>query len=156
MSQSPGGGFNIKMPSNQYGNSHCGDKMISWWLSYLHYAISYTGKRTEHLYIESGSRNLTHCGPVRPYGHKDLTAPSHYLSQCQFLISDVLWHSPESTFTMTAQIIIFYNENYTFNIIATALMSQCINSSPPSATYMCQWIGSAVLKIMACHLFNAK
>ena len=30
------------------------------------------------------------------------------------------------------------------------------NSSPPSATYMCQWIGLALVQIMACHLFGAK
>ena len=31
-----------------------------------------------------------------------------------------------------------------------------INSSPPSATYMHQWIGSAFVQIMACHLISAK
>ena len=31
-----------------------------------------------------------------------------------------------------------------------------VNSSPPSATYMCQWIGSALVQIMACCLFGAK
>ena len=31
-----------------------------------------------------------------------------------------------------------------------------INSSPPSAGYMRQWIGSALVKIMACHLFATK
>ena len=31
-----------------------------------------------------------------------------------------------------------------------------INSSPPSATYMYQWTGSALLQVMACHLFGAK
>ena len=31
-----------------------------------------------------------------------------------------------------------------------------INSSPPSATYMCQWIRSALDQIMACCLFGAK
>ena len=30
------------------------------------------------------------------------------------------------------------------------------NSSPPSATYMHQWIGSALVQIMACRLFSAK
>ena len=30
------------------------------------------------------------------------------------------------------------------------------NSSPPSATFMCQWIGSALVQIMACCLFGAK
>ena len=31
-----------------------------------------------------------------------------------------------------------------------------VNSSPPSAAYMRQWIGSALVQIMACHLFGAK
>ena len=38
-------------------------------------------------------------------------------------------------------------------------MSECfylINSSPPSATYMRQWIWSALVQIMACPLFCAK
>ena len=36
-------------------------------------------------------------------------------------------------------------------------ISYCvINSSPPSAAYIFQWIGSALLQIMACRLFGAK
>ena len=31
-----------------------------------------------------------------------------------------------------------------------------VNSSPPSAAYMHQWIGSALVQIMAYHLFGAK
>ena len=31
---------------------------------------------------------------------------------------------------------------------------QCINSSPPSATYMHQWTGWALVQVMACHLFG--
>ena len=31
-----------------------------------------------------------------------------------------------------------------------------INSSPPSDAYMCQWTGSTLVQIMACHLFGAK
>ena len=31
-----------------------------------------------------------------------------------------------------------------------------INSYPPSATCMCQWIGSALVQIMVCRLFGAK
>ena len=31
-----------------------------------------------------------------------------------------------------------------------------VNSSPPSAAYLCQWIGSALVQIMACRLFGAK
>ena len=32
----------------------------------------------------------------------------------------------------------------------------CINSSSPSAAYMCQWTGSSLAQVMACHLFSAK
>ena len=31
-----------------------------------------------------------------------------------------------------------------------------VNSSPPSATYMHMWIGSALIQIMACRLFGVK
>ena len=40
---SPGARFNIKMSSDQYRKSHCGDKMVVR-SSYLHSGISYTGK----------------------------------------------------------------------------------------------------------------
>ena len=36
------------------------------------------------------------------------------------------------------------------------LLSTMINSSPPCAAYMRQWIGSASVQIMACRLFGAK
>ena len=50
-----------------------------------------------------------------------LTAPSHYLNQCWLLISEVLWHSPESNFTASAQTTLLYSEfeDYTFKINAT-------------------------------------
>ena len=47
----PGPWFNIKMLSNQYRKSHCGDKTVVR-SSYLHNGISYTGKTS--FYIESG------------------------------------------------------------------------------------------------------
>ena len=37
-------------------------------------------------------------------------APSHYLIQCWFIISEVLWHSPECKFTASAQATILHNE----------------------------------------------
>ena len=36
------------------------------------------------------------------------------------------------------------------------VMACCLNSSPPSAAYMCQRTGSALVQIMACRLFGAK
>ena len=30
-------------------------------------------------------------------------APTHYLNQCWFNVSEILWHSPESNFTASAQ-----------------------------------------------------
>ena len=51
-----------------------------------------------------------------------LTAPSHYLKQCCPLISDILWHSPESNFTVSTPATIPYNEfeNHTFKNIVTS------------------------------------
>ena len=53
-----------------------------------------------------------------------LMGPSHYLNQFQ-LISQVLWHSPESNFTMNAGATILCNnfENFTFEITATSYMT---------------------------------
>ena len=36
------------------------------------------------------------------------------------------------------------------------IVTPSVNSSPPSAAYMHQWIGSALVQIMACRLFGAK
>ena len=36
-----------------------------------------------------------------------LTAPSHYLNQCWLMISEVLWHSPDSNSTENMKIFIF-------------------------------------------------
>ena len=51
-----------------------------------------------------------------------LTAPSHYLNHCWFIISEVLWYSPESNSTVNVKAIILHNEfkNYTFQITATS------------------------------------
>ena len=60
------------------------------------------------------------------------------------------------------QIQIRFNEYYS---LQSGIPSICrsihpsalpFKSSPPSAAYMRQWIGSALFQIMACHLFGAK
>ena len=48
----PGPWFNIKISSNQYRKSHCGDKTIIR-SSYLHNGISYTGKTTSLYWIRA-------------------------------------------------------------------------------------------------------
>ena len=57
-----------------------------------------------------------------------LTALSHYPNQCWFLISKVLWHSPESNIPASAQAIILYNvfENYTFKFTTTSTGGQWV------------------------------
>ena len=51
-----------------------------------------------------------------------LTAPNHCLSQCWYLISEFMWHSPENTFPATAQANTLCDEfeSYTFKITTTA------------------------------------
>ena len=38
----------------------------------------------------------------------------------------------------------------------SSMYTKDFNSSPTSAAYMRQWIGTALVQIMACHLFSAK
>ena len=47
-----------------------------------------------------------------------------------------------------------YPNNYAYAF--ALLCSVVLNSSPPSAAYMRQWIGSALVHIMACRLFGVK
>ena len=61
-----------------------------------------------------------------------LSAPSHYLKQCQLPISEVLWHSPESNFTVSAQATILHNEfENIFKSIATTPRCQWVNTLRP-------------------------
>ena len=52
--------------------------------------------------------------------------------------------------------IIYEHCNIIANNTSSMLMPCIINSSPPCAAYMHQWIGSALLQKMACRLFGAK
>ena len=60
-----------------------------------------------------------------------LTAPSHYLNQCRLMISEVLWHSPDSNFTENTQDIYHWNEfeSYYFETVITSPRGQWVNSS---------------------------
>ena len=49
-----------------------------------------------------------------------------------------------------------YLVNYLSKIWFKSSWGQWVNSSPPSATYMRQWTGSAFVRVMSCHLFGAK
>ena len=58
-----------------------------------------------------------------------LMSHSHYPNQCWLLISEILRHSPQRSFTANAQTIIYSNEFelYTFEIIATSPGVQWVN-----------------------------
>ena len=85
---------------------------------------------------------LNHCGLMTSYVNINrsgltliqvvaccLTAPSHCLNQCLLIISEVLWHTPESEFMVSAQATILYNEfeNYTFKIAFISPRGQWVN-----------------------------
>ena len=48
------------------------------------------------------------------------------------------------------------HHSYQWRIYKPPGFNELINSSPPSATYMCQWIQSALVKIMACRVLGTK
>ena len=55
-----------------------------------------------------------------------LTAPSHYLSQCWHLITEVLWYLPERNFSASAQLV-FCITSLKLNITTTSPMGQWVN-----------------------------
>ena len=44
----------------------------------------------------------------------------------------------------------------TLKALIKTFILEAVNSSPPSAAYMRQWTGSALVQVMACRLFGAK
>ena len=48
------------------------------------------------------------------------------------------------------------SSNWLSKILFKSPRGLWVNSSPPSAAYMCQWTGSALVQVMACRLFGAK
>ena len=59
----------------------------------------------------SGHNVLIYWGLVIPHGDIDLSQYwHHYLNHCWFIISEVLWHSPEMNFIASAETTILYNE----------------------------------------------
>ena len=60
-----------------------------------------------------------------------LTAPSHYLNQCWLMISEVLWHSPDSNFTENTWDIYLWNEFeiYLFETVVKSPKGQWVNAS---------------------------
>ena len=76
------------------------------------------------------------------------------ISQLDFVWAAV-WEKPDQNGKQFADAIykcIFFNKNtwkrFNWNVF--------INSSPPSASYMCQWIGSTFVHKTDCCLFGAK
>ena len=81
-------------------------------------------------------------------------APSHYLNQCWLIIKGVLWHSPESNFTVSVQAIVLglWGWKSYFKIIVTTLIGQWVNSLWPSDAVWQQRPGSTLAQVMACCL----
>ena len=85
-----------------------------------------------------------------------LTAPSYYLDQCWLLISEFLWHSPQSNFTVSVEDAILYNEfeNYVFKMTATSHRGQWVKvTSVFSLFYYCTiYIYMCIYIAILCHI----
>ena len=111
--------------------------------------------------------HLTHCGLSSLYGVWDIghhwfmyclvacAALRHYLNKWRLVIkrNEVQWNWNLNTIIFIQQNVF---QNVAWKLAAILFRSQCVNSSPPCAAYMRQWVGSALVQIMACHLFGAK
>ena len=85
-----------------------------------------------------------------------LTVPEPKLIDHQ--CSPVAFTVPERNFIWSAHELNlkYVFGDYTFKMTTTSLRRKWVNSSPPSAAYMRQWIESALVQIIACRLFGAK
>ena len=112
------------------------DGMSSWYFDMNHNSTMTSTEKYRSILscaqIVQTEKKLTHCGPVTPFGSRNLgqhqltqvmacclTALSHYLHQCWVLISEVLWHSPKSNFRANARASVLYGEfeNHTFKFV---------------------------------------
>ena len=66
-----------------------------------------------------------------------------------------LWQPPVQPVKAKLALPVSNSERADLNVVWTDQSIQ-FNSSPPSAAYMRQWIGSTLVQIMACRLFGAK
>ena len=67
----------------------------------------------------------------------------------------IQWHSSEISQPSITKVSI-KSTSIKFHSNLPGANELSINSSPPSAAYTRQWIGSALVQIMACRLFGAK
>ena len=121
--------FKIKMSRNQYWNSYYKDKMISW-LYYFDNGNPFTTQdhHVDKIFIIGYSGNC----------HNDNLRCSRYwkIFQCDDLFIQCTWKRWSSCWKRAHMIYLTH--------------------LPPSAAYMHQWFGSALVQIMACRLFGAK
>ena len=79
------------------------------------WVTSILSERKTYSNAYSWTKIITHCDAI--WRHRSmsilaqvmaccLTAPSHYLNQCWLIISEVLWHSPDSNLTENLKIFI--------------------------------------------------
>ena len=78
-----------------------------------------------------------------------LKALNHYLHYYWVLVREVLWHSPESNITTSAQVIILCNENHTFEVTATSPRGQsiiCLTCWSKSSIYSADCSNTTLIK----------
>ena len=99
-----------------------------WAKNHIHPVLTQCSLVKPNWDIKQNCANIGSGNGLLPDGTKLLSecqAPRHNLNQSWLLISEVLWHSPESNFTVSAQGTIPCNEyeNYTFKIVVTSAKS---------------------------------
>ena len=72
--------------------------------------------------------------PICPGGHVsslNKCNPIHHLNQCELLISEVLWHSPETNFAVGTDIIILHEKFKIYTVKITDIPSRAQWVKPP-------------------------
>ena len=111
-----------------------------------------------YLYQLSSSETASLCNPtgtpifVVDVYKKCLSANPPIMAYLGGLMGNNLWDRSAQIKTSTKNT----NGSNSSYVIGYLMISEYINSSPPSAACMRQGIGQALVEIMACHLFQAR
>ena len=153
----PGPQFNIKMTSCRYRKSHCGDKTVVR-LSYLHNGISYTGKMTSLHWIGALVFKIESLKIVKNTNDQSSNELQSLANMAGYLdcspSNDCL---KDSYFLFNWSPVVLHIEG----ILPIGPYRPCLSMAGRALLvgyhwYMHQWIGSALVQIMVCHLFDAK
>ena len=120
-------------------------------------------KIIQYITTTKHSKAKTVCIFLGIYCREQKTSGCNYAYTCILMVSSDLFNTDFFRWDHLCHVILWYCFHHEFmlnkrqnNIKPTSFDIWLLcNSSPASATYMCQWTGSSLIQVMACRLLGA-